>query len=74
MIRYCIQYYCTGHKLWAFTIYKDDIEKVHVKFLEQILSVRRQTNTIRDYGELGFHCLFYANFAFLRLCEIHKQS
>ena len=30
-----------------------DVEKVHLKFLKQILGVRRQTSSVAIYGELG---------------------
>ncbi len=35
-----------------------DIEKVHLKFLKQILSVRQQTSNASVYGELGRFPLF----------------
>lgn len=46
-----------GSEIWGFHK-ADDIEKVHVKFLKQILGVRRQTNNIAVYGELGRFPLF----------------
>ena len=41
-----------GCEIWGFHK-ADDIEKVHVKFLKQILGVRRQTRHIAVYGEVG---------------------
>ena len=41
-----------GCEIWGFHK-ADDIEKVHVKFLKQILGVRRQTSNIAVYGEVG---------------------
>ena len=41
-----------GCEIWGFHK-ADDIERVHVKFLKQILGVRRQTSNIAVYGELG---------------------
>ena len=41
-----------GCKIWGFHN-ADDIERVHVKFLKQILCVRRQTSNIAVYGEVG---------------------
>ena len=41
-----------GSEIWGF--YKsNDIEKVHMRFLKQILGVRKQTSNIAVYGELG---------------------
>ena len=41
-----------GCEIWGFHK-ANDIERVHVKFLKQILGVRRQTSNIAVYGELG---------------------
>ncbi|MEW8545044.1 MAG: reverse transcriptase family protein [Candidatus Thiodiazotropha sp.] len=41
-----------GCEIWGF-YRSDDIEKVHLRFLKQILGVRRQTSNIAVYGELG---------------------
>ena len=41
-----------GCKIWGFHK-ANDIEKVHLKFLKQILGVRRQTCNIAVYGEVG---------------------
>ncbi|MEW8546880.1 MAG: reverse transcriptase family protein, partial [Candidatus Thiodiazotropha sp.] len=46
-----------GSEIWGFHK-ADDIEKVHIKFLKQLLGVRRQTNNIAVYGELGRFPLF----------------
>ena len=37
---------------------RDDIEKVHLRFLKQILGVRKQTKNIAVYGELGRFPIF----------------
>ena len=39
-------------EIWGFHR-ADDIEKTHIKFLKQLLGVRRQTCNIAVYGELG---------------------
>ena len=41
-----------GSEIWGFHK-ADDVEKVHVRFLKQILGVRLQTSNIAVYGELG---------------------
>lgn len=41
-----------GCEIWGF-YRSDDVEKVHLRFLKQILGVRRQTSNIAIYGELG---------------------
>ena len=41
-----------GCEIWGFHR-ADDIEKIHIKFLKQLLGVRRQTCNIAIYGELG---------------------
>ena len=41
-----------GCEIWGFHK-ADDIESVHVKFLNQILGVRRQSSNLAVYGELG---------------------
>ena len=41
-----------GCEIWGFHK-ADDIEKVHIKFLKQVLGVRRQTCNLAVYGELG---------------------
>ena len=41
-----------GCEIWGFHK-ANDIEKVHLKFLKQILGVRRQTCNIAVYGEVG---------------------
>ena len=41
-----------GCEIWGFHK-AGDIERVHVKFLKQILGVRRQTSDIAVYGEVG---------------------
>ena len=41
-----------GCEIWGFHK-AGDIERVHVKFLKQILGVRRQTSNIAVYGEVG---------------------
>ena len=46
-----------GSEIWGFQK-ADNIEKVHVKFLGQILGVRWQTNNIAVYGELRRFPLF----------------
>ena len=41
-----------GSEIWGF--YKsNDIEKAHMRFLKQILGVRKQASNIAVYGELG---------------------
>ena len=41
-----------GSEIWGF--YKsNDIEKVHIRFLKQLLGVHKQTSNIAVYGELG---------------------
>ena len=41
-----------GSEIWGF--YKsDDIGKVHMRFLKQVLGVRKQTSNIAVYRELG---------------------
>ena len=40
-----------GSEIWGF--YKsNDIEKVHIRFLKQLLGVRKQTSNIDVYGDL----------------------
>ena len=41
-----------GSEIWGFHK-ADDVEKVHVRFLKQILGVRLQTSNLAVYGELG---------------------
>ena len=41
-----------GSEIWGFHK-ANDVEKVHVRFLKQILGVRLQTSNITVYGELG---------------------
>ena len=41
-----------GSELWEFHP-APDIERVHLKFLKQILNVKPQTSNIAVYGELG---------------------
>ena len=41
-----------GSEIWGFHN-APDIERVHIKFLKQILGVRSQTSNIAVYGELG---------------------
>ncbi|MES9883266.1 MAG: reverse transcriptase family protein [Sedimenticola sp.] len=41
-----------GSEIWGFHS-APDIERVHLKFLKQILKVRNQTCTLAIYGELG---------------------
>ena len=42
--------YCS--EIWGF--YKsDDVEKVHIRLLKQVLGVRKQTSNVAVYGELG---------------------
>ena len=46
-----------GSEIWGF--YKsNDIEKVHIRFLKQLLGVRKQTSNIAVYGELGRFLLY----------------
>ena len=41
-----------GSGIWEF--YKgDDIEKVHMRFLKQVVGVRKQTSNIAVYRKLG---------------------
>ena len=41
-----------GSEIWEF--YKrDDIEKVHMRFLKQVVGVRKQTSNIAVYRKLG---------------------
>lgn len=48
---------CYGSEIWGF--HKSlDIERVHLKFLKKILSVRQQTSNASVYGELGRFPLF----------------
>ena len=46
-----------GSEIWGFCR-SDDIEKVHLRFLKQILDVRKQTSNVAVYGELGRFPLF----------------
>ena len=46
-----------GSEIWGFCR-SDDIEKVHLRFLKQILGVRKQTSNVAVYGELGRFPLF----------------
>ena len=46
-----------GSEIWGFCR-SNDIEKVHLRFLKQILSVRKQTSNVAVYGELGQFPLF----------------
>ena len=41
-----------GSEIWGFHK-ADDVEKVHVRFLKQILGVQLQTSNLAVYGELG---------------------
>ena len=41
-----------GCEIWSFAK-SQDVEKIHLKFLKQILCVRRQTSNLAVYGELG---------------------
>ena len=47
-----------GSEVWGFHEGKD-IENVHTKFCKQILCVKRSTNSIALYGELGRIPLWY---------------
>ena len=44
-------------EIWGFCR-SDDIEKVHLRFLKQILGVCKQTSNVAVYGELGRFPLF----------------
>ena len=46
-----------GSEIWGFCR-RDDIEKVHLRFLKQILGVRKQISNVAVYGELGRFPLF----------------
>ena len=43
---------CYGCEIWGFHK-APDIERIHIKFLKQILSVKQNTCNATVYGELG---------------------
>ena len=43
---------CYGSEIWGFHK-APDIERVHIRYLKQILSVRQQTTNAAVYGEVG---------------------